>query len=899
MMYRSKRNQPNITELHSLLEHYKSLLQNGSAPSVDDFAEQHPQHSAELRRILPMVEAMVDFSATDLGSDPTVVDQLHPPKELGDFRLLRELGRGGMGIVYEAEQLSLGRRVALKMLPFAALLDPRQLERFKTEARAAAMLKHPNIVSVFSVGCERAVHFYAMELIEGCSLADVSSNSAESDNAAGETFDSSQVTAERSQADTLPVATLSTEETTDRISFHRRVVKIGMQAALALQYAHEHGVVHRDIKPSNLLLDSIGNVHVTDFGLARIVGGEPLTATEDIVGTLRYMSPEQLEPGEPVDHRTDIYSLGATLYELIAGRPVYESGRREHMIRSILDGTITPLRKIDQAIPKDLETIVLKCLAKSPYERYESAGELVDDLRRFSEYRPIRSKRSRTIEIAWKWALRNRMLAASSAVSLVSMLTLAILGPIVAFRLADALRISQEAELRLADQQRQLQLHLYDRQIREALSNVERGDIQRAEAIVNQYANSEKTELKMGARPFEYQLLRNRVEAIKRQTIAEHWVDIKRVVVASDGNRLAYGTWDGLVIVLETDTFQEIDRRYLMRKPLEALAISRDGRFLFAAAADEIKLWDLSIDKEIPIPQSENEIATIRVARSAAFGSIGGKTFLAIGDCAALTINQEPAHLLVYSIDTTGHDPHVRVIAWFDSILGGVNDIAFSRDGTTLIAGGCDGVIHRWDAPSCAELDPIELGQGEVKSLSFHPTNPNLVAVSTIRFFVDRTVSTVALVEIGDYSMIRSSDNRASAHESIEFSADGRLLAAGFADGRIEIWNVDDQDEIALTLHKQLSAHASSVLDIAFANESDALFSVSADKTFKQLKLNGQNSSVTSIPDSVFTTAVQWFSDDSAHRYRECRRPTIAQIVGTSNGEATQDAADSTRSCAG
>jgi serine/threonine protein kinase len=241
---------------------------------------------------------------------------------LGDFKILRELGRGGMGVVYEAEQVSLNRRVALKVLPLAATMDPRQLERFRHEARAAGLLHHPHIVPVYGVGCERGVHYYAMQLIEGCSLAAVIEGRRGSEPASG------PEPAAAGRAQTRPLAGPGTVPSRRAQQPFRRVAELVSQVADALEYAHAMGVVHRDVKPANLLLDAGGNVWVTDFGLARLGESSGLTISGDLLGTLRYMSPEQaLARHALVDHRTDVYSLGATLYELLT--PLCRRGHQQ------------------------------------------------------------------------------------------------------------------------------------------------------------------------------------------------------------------------------------------------------------------------------------------------------------------------------------------------------------------------------------------------------------------------------------------------------------------------------------------------------------------------------------------------------------------------------------------
>jgi tetratricopeptide (TPR) repeat protein len=381
------------------------------------------------------------------------------PRELGDFRILREVGKGGMGVVYEAEQLSLGRRVALKVLPFAATLDPRQLQRFKNEAQAAAGLHHTNIVPVHFVGCERGVHFYAMQFIDGRTLAGVIAELrrlAGRDQGGPEASPVLSVAAEalvrgqtipephpandqgptiaepkprRTDFKSVPPGTSAGETSVKAATslgrslrspaYFQSVARLGVQAAAALEHAHQLGVIHRDIKPGNLLLDGRGNLWVTDFGLAHCQSQAGLTMTGDLVGTLRYMSPEQaLAKRGVVDHRTDIYSLGATLYELLTLEPAFAGSDREELLRQIAFEEPKAPRRLNKAIPADLETIVLKALAKNPAERYGTALELADDLRRFLEHKPIQARRPTLVQRLRKWVRRHRAAVWSGAVVL-------------------------------------------------------------------------------------------------------------------------------------------------------------------------------------------------------------------------------------------------------------------------------------------------------------------------------------------------------------------------------------------------------------------------------------------------------------------------------------------------
>jgi serine/threonine protein kinase len=424
------------------LDEYLADLEAGRKPDRRAFLAKHADLAEALTECLDGMEAL--HQATSAPHQPaagwTAPADCQPDAALGDFRIIREIGRGGMGVVYEAEQLSLGRRIALKVLPFALTLDPRQLQRFKNEARAAAQLHHPHIVPVYFVGSERGVHFYAMQFIEGQSLADLihglrqiagrRKGSAAATATPARRKDSHGVTTgpylppSPAAAETVadPVGALATAYSTNSAQFYRHVARLGMQAAEALEHAHQYGVVHRDVKPGNLLLDAGGDVWVTDFGLAQFQADGGLTQTGDLLGTLRYMSPEQaLGQRGVVDQRTDVYSLGATLYELLTLRPPFEGADRQTLLRQIGADEPRPPRAVEPSVPRELETIVLKALAKAPAERYATARDLADDLRRFLEHQPIRARPATLAQRAWKWARRHPSLVA--AVVVVSLLT--------------------------------------------------------------------------------------------------------------------------------------------------------------------------------------------------------------------------------------------------------------------------------------------------------------------------------------------------------------------------------------------------------------------------------------------------------------------------------------------
>jgi len=427
--------QPADPRVVQALEEYWDAVESGQPPDPQAFLARHAEIAQPLAECLEGL-AWVDAVACQLPSPvPSQSGPVVPPAAdveagipLVDFHLLREVGRGGMGVVYEAEQLSLGRRVALKVLPFAAALDGRQLQRFKTECQAAARLHHGHIVPIHAVGCERGTHYYAMQFIDGRTLAafiaDLRAHAEERrTNGEAEKAKETPVGLRRSTMDILSSFTLRPS------AFFRKAAQWGIQAAEALDYAHRQDVIHRDIKPANLLVDGQGSLWVTDFGLARLQGESGLTRTGDLVGTLRYMSPEQaLGQPQRVDHRADIYSLGVTLYELMTLEPAVPGSDRQEVLRRIERDEPRRPRLLNRALPPELETILRKAIAKEPAERYATTQELADDLRRFLEDKPIHARRPSLRQVVAKWARRHRGIVVTAAVATLVALVLGVAG---------------------------------------------------------------------------------------------------------------------------------------------------------------------------------------------------------------------------------------------------------------------------------------------------------------------------------------------------------------------------------------------------------------------------------------------------------------------------------------
>jgi serine/threonine protein kinase/WD40 repeat protein len=494
---------------NELAHEFAERFRRGERPSLTEYTDLYPQLADEIRDLFPTLVMMEQLgSGADRDSDR--VTGSFPqgrsiPERLGDFRIIREIGRGGMGIVYEAEQESLGRHVALKVLSHTRHLGPIQLIRFQREAKAAALLHHTNIVPVFGVGIHEDVHYYAMQYIQGQgldavlremirlrgevvqepSMPHVEPNSisvslasgllrnrfpvdpamqgasARVPSAAARPGASSEGTAPKGDAVSLPVegsssssSILGHKETT----YFRSVARLGRQAAEALAYAHSHGVVHRDIKPANLLLDLQGTIWVTDFGLAKAEGSDELTSPGEVVGTLRYMAPERFQG--KADARCDVYSLGLTLYEMLTLEPAFTGSHRAQLINSILSLEPAPPRKLDRHIPRDLETIILKAVAKNPSDRFSTAAEMARELGRFVDGRPIHSRRASVPERLWRWSRRYPEVALLSLLAATLTLVLAIGSTVAAWKFHEQRDqvLDQRDSLRKEQKKTQLEL---------------------------------------------------------------------------------------------------------------------------------------------------------------------------------------------------------------------------------------------------------------------------------------------------------------------------------------------------------------------------------------------------------------------------------------------------------
>jgi tetratricopeptide (TPR) repeat protein len=432
-------------------------------------------------------------------SDPAPAGQ-----RLGDFEIVRELGRGGMGIVYEARQISLNRRVALKILSGGLGLNTTAVQRFQREAEAAARLHHTNIVPVYATGEVESTHFYAMELIDGPSLDYVvrqlspargAAPLADKGAATGPYLE--EATTSSGSASKLTSSSLSSDG-----HYFDTVARLIAAVADALDYAHKQGVIHRDIKPSNLLLSADGRLSINDFGLARILEQPGMTIAGELVGTPMYMSPEQVAAGRtPLDHRTDIYSLGATLYELLTLQPPFRGVRREEILGQIIHKEPRPPRKVNRKVPVDLETICLKAMDKDPDRRYQTAGQMAEDLQRYVHRFVILARRAGPVAKAAKWLKRRPGLAAALAAILVCMTVAGWLG-------YHAYQVEQQRQAERAQHEQDLLAEKRRGALDKALLAARQEDYETAREAIHEAEE-------LGCSPGQVQMLRGQVALVQ------------------------------------------------------------------------------------------------------------------------------------------------------------------------------------------------------------------------------------------------------------------------------------------------------------------------------------------------------------------------------------------------
>ncbi len=741
-----------------LAEEFLDRKRRGEHPTLREYVERHPDLAAEIRDLFPALLMMEDLGESSGATTGSLAADNGSAlgirlERLGDFRILREIGRGGMGVVYEAEQESLGRRVALKVLSANSLLDPKQVRRFEREAKAAAKLHHTNIVPVFGVGRQDDHHYFVMQFIAGLGLDVVLDDlrrlrqaKSEAAVATGSALALSGIAGltaidvarslitGRFAADGPPADASVTEPVEDTVlpatngppshsgsssailpgsselsassdpdrHFYRGVARIGLQVAEALEYANHQGILHRDIKPSNLLLDNHGNVWVADFGLAKTAEADDLTHTGDILGTIRYMAPERF--AGRCDARSDVYSLGLTLYELVALKPAYEASDRHKLIDRVLYEEPARLKKLAPGVPRDLETIVAKATARDPDGRYATAAALAEDLRRFVEDRPIRARRISPMERLTRWCRRNKTLAAAIGVAALAMIAAVALSLLYADRqkrhaaqlakanqritglaadLANESGVLKEERAALKNERGRLSTALAESKSRLARLNLERGHAAFEKGKVNvgmlwtveslRMATAASDEAGKHVALTNLSAWRRHVTEPKR--VFFHDGDVRSVAFSPDGKTILTGSWDKTARLWEIATGKPIGQPLVHPNPIKSSVFRPDGKTILTACWDAARLWDAATGRPTGEP-----IAHPSVVMFAAFSPDGKRILTGCSNVARLW-------------DAATGQPIGQSIVHPGLVLAA----AFSLDRETIVTGGSDGSARRWD----------------------------------------------------------------------------------------------------------------------------------------------------------------------------------------------------------
>jgi WD40 repeat protein/predicted Ser/Thr protein kinase len=691
-------------------------------------------------------------------SDPQPVTPIATEaRRFGPYELVRELGRGGMGVVYEARQIAVDRRVALKMILPAHLSSPTDVERFRLEARAVALLEHPNILPVFDVGEIQGQAYFTMKLVDGSSLA-------------------------RSTPDERGP---------------RKAAQLVAQIARAVHYAHQRGVQHRDLKPGNILLDSDGRPYLADFGLAKILESDnALTLTTTTLGSPAYMSPEQARGDtKNITSATDIYSLGAILYQLLTGKPPFQGKTVYETMRQVTEEEPATPSAARPGLDRDLEIICLKCLAKDPQRRYRSAEALAEDLDRWLASEPIHARPTNPAEKLWLWSRRNPALSGLSAACLLAVVV-GVAGIVLQWRRAERLAL-EESRLRVLadDNARQTRLNLYAADMSVAAQALARGNLGLARLTLAAHRPKPGEE---DLRGFEWRYLMDQSRGQQLATLRGHSWIVTCVAFSPDGSLLASGSLDGSCKIWDCASLRLIRTIADGGISASSLAFTPDGHELMAGMAHgRVTFWNIATgEKSVSFP-----------GRLAALSPDGNLVATAESSpfywekAGAVKIWDRHTGQLRGELSEPGRRP------------------AFSRDGDLLAVAGADQGVLVWKTHTLELAYNLRTSE-PVWSVVFSPTSDELVATGW------NNTAIIWNLAQGSSPSARELKGHELGVWSAAFSSDGTRLATTSSDETVRLWD-------AATLQPQgvLRGHGNEVWCVAFSPDGKFLATGSKDKT--------------------------------------------------------------------